>query len=81
VTSITDPEISTFLAAGTRTGKLAYVGMDGRPLVTPVWFIVEHGCIVADACAGAEVDLGEYTATWLAEQGPGQPSARHGLPS
>src|SRR5215472_5159608 len=23
--------------------------------------------IVADACAGAEVDLGEYTATWLAE--------------
>jgi len=27
-------------------GKLAYVGMDGRPLVTPVWFIVEDGCIV-----------------------------------
>jgi len=31
--------------------------------------------IVADACAGAEVDLEEYTATWLAEHArpaPGQ---------
>jgi len=46
VTSITDPEIKAFLAAGTRTGKLAYVSMDGRPLVTPVWYIVEDGCIV-----------------------------------
>lgn len=46
MTSLTDPEINAFLAAGTRTGKLAYVGMDGRPLVTPVWFIVEDGCIV-----------------------------------
>ena len=27
-------------------GKLAYVGMDGRPLVTPVWFIAGDGCIV-----------------------------------
>jgi hypothetical protein len=80
VTSITDPEISTFLAAGTRTGKLAYVGMDGRPLVTPVWFIVEHGCIVADACAGAEVDLGEYTATWLAEQALASPQAGTAFP-
>ena len=46
MTSITDPEINAFLAVGTRTGKLAYMGMDGRPLVTPVWFIVEDGCIV-----------------------------------
>jgi len=46
VTSITDPEINAFLAAGTRTGKLAYVGTDGRRLVTPVWFIVENGSIV-----------------------------------
>jgi PPOX class probable F420-dependent enzyme len=46
VTSITDPEIDAFLAAGTRTAKLAYLGMDGRPLVTPVWFIVEDGCII-----------------------------------
>jgi PPOX class probable F420-dependent enzyme len=46
VTSITDPEINAFLAVGTRTGKLAYVSKDGRPLVTPIWFIVEDGCIV-----------------------------------
>ena len=46
MTSIIDPEINAFLTAGTRTGKLAYAGLDGRPLVTPVWFIVEDGCIV-----------------------------------
>jgi nitroimidazol reductase NimA-like FMN-containing flavoprotein (pyridoxamine 5'-phosphate oxidase superfamily) len=46
VASVTDPEISAFLTAGTRTGKLSYTGGDGRPLVTPVWFIVEDGCIV-----------------------------------
>ena len=44
--SITDPEIDAFLQAGTRTGKLSYAGADGRPLVAPVWFIVEDGCIV-----------------------------------
>jgi PPOX class probable F420-dependent enzyme len=25
---------------------LSYTGADGRPLVAPVWFIVEDGCIV-----------------------------------
>ncbi len=44
--SITDPEVSAFLQAGTRTGKLSYTGADGRPLVAPVWFIVEDGCVV-----------------------------------
>jgi PPOX class probable F420-dependent enzyme len=46
VPSITDPEVSEFLSAGTRTGKLAYTSHDGRPLVVPVWFIVEDGCVV-----------------------------------
>jgi PPOX class probable F420-dependent enzyme len=46
MTSVTDPEISAFLTSGTRTGKLAYASADGRPLVVPVWFIVEDGCIV-----------------------------------
>ena len=31
--------------------------------------------IVADACAGAEVDLAEYTATWLAEHALASPQA------
>lgn len=44
--SITDPEVSAFLSEGTRTAKLAFTSGDGRPLVTPVWFIVEDGCVV-----------------------------------
>ena len=36
--------------------------------------------IVADACAGAEVDLAEHTATWLAEHALARPQAG-GLPS
>lgn len=35
-----------FLTAGTRTGKLAYTAADGRPLVAPVWFIVDDGDLV-----------------------------------
>ena len=44
--SVTDPKIREFLSAGTRTGKLAYAGQDGRPLVAPIWFIVEGGDLV-----------------------------------
>jgi excisionase family DNA binding protein len=36
--------------------------------------------IVADACAGAEVDLGEYTATWLAEHALASPQAGTAFP-
>ncbi|OBH57542.1 F420-dependent protein [Mycobacterium mantenii] len=32
-----------FLSAGTRTGMLGYVAADGRPLVAPVWFVVDFG--------------------------------------
>jgi PPOX class probable F420-dependent enzyme len=38
--------VSAFLGEGTRTGKLSYTAADGRPLVAPVWFIVEDGCVV-----------------------------------
>lgn len=38
--------MSAFLSEGTRTGKLSYTAADGRPLVAPVWFIVEDGCVV-----------------------------------
>ena len=44
--SVTDPEVAAFLQAGTRTGKLSYTSAEGRPLVAPVWFIVEDGRIV-----------------------------------
>lgn len=44
--SVTDPRVSAFLSEGTRTGKLAYTATDGRPLVVPVWFVVEDGTLV-----------------------------------
>ena len=46
MTSVTDPDVSAFLSAGTRTGILGYASATGRPLVTPVWFIVEDGCLI-----------------------------------
>jgi PPOX class probable F420-dependent enzyme len=46
VTSVADPQVSAFLSAGTRTGKLAYTSADLRPLVVPVWFIVEDGTLI-----------------------------------
>jgi PPOX class probable F420-dependent enzyme len=44
--SLSDPRVREFLAHGTRTGKLAYLAASGRPLVTPVWFIVESDSLV-----------------------------------
>src|SRR5215472_3108048 len=44
--SVTDPQVTAFLQAGTRTGKLSYLAADGRPLVAPIWFILEDGCVV-----------------------------------
>ncbi|WP_219419512.1 PPOX class F420-dependent oxidoreductase [Pseudonocardia nigra] len=35
------PEHRAFLTEGTRTGKLGFVAADGRPLVAPIWFVVE----------------------------------------
>lgn len=34
-------EIREFLSTGTRTGKIGYIAADGRPLVAPIWFVVE----------------------------------------
>lgn len=39
--SLADAQVRAFLSHGTRTGKVAFTGGDGRPLVTPVWFVVE----------------------------------------
>jgi PPOX class probable F420-dependent enzyme len=35
------PEIRAFLEEGTRTAKVGYVAADGRPLVAPVWFVLD----------------------------------------
>ena len=44
--SLGDPAVRDFLSHGTRTGKLSYLAASGRPLVAPVWFIVEDGSLV-----------------------------------
>jgi PPOX class probable F420-dependent enzyme len=44
--SLSDPQVRQFLAHGTRTGKLSYLAASGRPLVTPVWFVVEGDSLV-----------------------------------
>ncbi len=46
------PKVVEFLAAGTRTGMLGFLASDGRPLVAPVWFIVDNGQLVFNT--GAE---------------------------
>ncbi|OBI89648.1 PPOX class F420-dependent oxidoreductase [Mycobacterium sp. 1245805.9] len=39
-------EVIEFMSAGTRTGMFGYVAADGRPLVAPVWFVVDDGQLV-----------------------------------
>jgi PPOX class probable F420-dependent enzyme len=39
-------KVVEFLSAGTRTGMLGYVASDGRPLVAPLWFLVDDGQLV-----------------------------------
>ncbi len=43
---MTSSEISQFLSSGTRTGKLAIVRKDGRPHVSPIWFVVDGDDVV-----------------------------------
>ena len=43
---ITEGRVRDFLSHGTRTGKLGYLGASGRPLVVPVWFVLEDDCLV-----------------------------------
>ena len=39
-------DVVKFLSEGTRTGMLGYLAADGRPLVAPVWFVVDGGELV-----------------------------------
>lgn len=45
-------EVADFLNHGTRTGLLGWTAKDGRPLVAPVWFLVEDDTIVFNTGAG-----------------------------
>ncbi|MEV6277761.1 PPOX class F420-dependent oxidoreductase [Nocardia sp. NPDC051832] len=44
--SLSDPKVRAFLTHATRTGKVAFVARDGRPIVTPVWFVLEADTVV-----------------------------------
>lgn len=39
--SLSEPDIRAFLGHGTRTGKLGWTTRDGRPLVAPIWYLLE----------------------------------------
>jgi PPOX class probable F420-dependent enzyme len=43
--AFTDEE-RAFLRAGSRTGKLAYTASDGRPLVVPIWYVLDGDDVV-----------------------------------
>jgi PPOX class probable F420-dependent enzyme len=42
VERMNEQDVRAFLAHGTRTGKLAWVGPSGQPHVTPIWFVVDE---------------------------------------
>ena len=56
--SITDPEVHSFLTEGTRTAKFAYLSPAGRPLVAPVWFLVEGEDLIFNT--GKDTVKGRY---------------------
>ncbi len=60
VPSIQDPDVRKFLTESTRTGKLAYLGPSGRPLVAPIWFILEGDELVFNT--GKDTAKGRYLA-------------------
>lgn len=43
---MSDEGYRDFLMAGTRTGKLATARKDGRPHVTPIWFVMDRDDIL-----------------------------------
>lgn len=51
LTEITD-DVASFLGSGTRTAHLAYLAADGRPLSTPVWFVVDDGAVAFNTGRG-----------------------------
>ncbi|WP_433785075.1 PPOX class F420-dependent oxidoreductase [Actinomycetospora sp. CA-101289] len=57
---LSDPDIRAFLAGGTRTGKFGWTAKDGRPLVAPIWFLLEGDTIVFNT--GADTAKGRALA-------------------
>lgn len=53
-------EVRAFLSEATRTGKLGYVAADGRPLVAPIWFVVDGDDLIFNT--GADTAKGKAIA-------------------
>jgi PPOX class probable F420-dependent enzyme len=53
-------KVVEFLSTGTRTGMLGYLAADGRPLVAPVWFVVDGDELAFNT--GAETSKGRALA-------------------
>jgi PPOX class probable F420-dependent enzyme len=74
VASLADREVRDFLLEGTRTGKLSYRAADGRPLVVPVWFVIEDGALVfntgKDSAKGRSLARDPRAAICVDLQGP-----------
>jgi PPOX class probable F420-dependent enzyme len=41
-----DDERRSFLSAGTRTGKVAWLSPSGRPHVAPIWFVLDGDDVI-----------------------------------
>jgi nitroimidazol reductase NimA-like FMN-containing flavoprotein (pyridoxamine 5'-phosphate oxidase superfamily) len=48
---MTEAEWREFVAAGTRTGKLATTRRNGRPHVVPIWFVLDRDGFVFNTAA------------------------------
>ncbi len=44
--TLADSEIREFLEHGTRTAMVGFTAQDGRPLVAPVWFVLDDEDVV-----------------------------------
>jgi PPOX class probable F420-dependent enzyme len=55
--NMTTEQWHEFVMTGTLTGKLAVVRADGRPHVTPIWFVLDGGDVVLNT--GAETVKGK----------------------
>jgi PPOX class probable F420-dependent enzyme len=49
---MTEAEWRDFVMTGTRTGKLAVTRSDGRPHVTPIWFVLDGVDVVLTTSSG-----------------------------
>lgn len=45
-------DVIAFLSDGTRTGKLGFTASDGRPLIAPIWFVVDNGTLAFNTGKG-----------------------------